>query len=791
MPDFKFEAWPTEFRVINQYFGANPQNYAQFGLPGHEGIDFQAPDGTKVFCVAPGKVAEVRTNPTGHNYGIHVKVNHQDNFQTTYAHLRQAVVSVGQDVAAGTLLGLADNTGNSFGSHLHLTLKKLGVQYKNWPYNITDPTPHILPLLGWTQPAGPYTSGWAFTDGITAIGGLAQVNSGGITLRVNPDQNSNKIAVVPAGTIMVVTGPVNGQYTPVNVPNSSIGIADPTPKKVDPPPPQTVATADGWAFTQYITVTGTQALVGQYGINLRVTPDRNGANIGLVKGGSTATVLGAAKGEYTPVRVRQTDFMGPFNLPDKPPIVPPTTPPTNTYPGWAFTQNLSVSGRTAIVGKAGINLRAAPDRTAANIGLVKEGASVTITGLVRGEYTPILARLTDIANPVSPVPTIAQPDPFPAGTPTPPPPPRPIPDTTPGWAFTTQITLNGNVATVGQYGINLRAEPRRDAKNLGFITGGVILIVTGLAQGEYTPVRVDDRMIKPPFDPAAPAAAGRTSTPVVNPDPPALGKARIGLHASADPSIPEAEFKEFADMRPGMIKVLSLHSGEAIARLAKQTPEASWIVRAYISLDNRNVGPEQFVNDTLNDVQRALNNLPGRDVVVELHNEPNLKIEGLFSSWADGAAFGTWLGAALKIYRARLPGVRFIYPGLSPGSAVNNFKHDHIQFIEASRAAVEACDGLGVHIYWSSVYPMATALGVLDDYISRFRSKPIWVTEASNNKGGATAAEKATQYLQFWNELQKRATVQGVTFFVASASSPDFAEEVWVGRGIGNAVGKR
>jgi hypothetical protein len=47
------------------------------------------------------------------------------------------------------------------------------------------------------------------------------------------------------------------------------------------------------------------------------------------------------------------------------------------------------------------------------------------------------------------------------------------------------------------------------------------------------------------------------------------------------------------------------------------------------------------------------------------------------------------------------------------------------------------------------------------------------------------------EYLRFWQELQKRPTVQGVTFFVASASNPDFKEEIWVGRGIGRVVGSR
>jgi hypothetical protein len=86
---------------------------------------------------------------------------------------------------------------------------------------------------------------------------------------------------------------------------------------------------------------------------------------------------------------------------------------------------------------------------------------------------------------------------------------------------------------------------------------------------------------------------------------------------------------------------------------------------------------------------------------------------------------------------------------------------------------------------------METALGVLDDFIARFRYKPIWVTEASNNKAGTPTWRKGEQYLKFWQELQTRPTVQGVTYFVASASDPNFAEEVWVGRGIAEVVGRR
>jgi hypothetical protein len=333
----------------------------------------------------------------------------------------------------------------------------------------------------------------------------------------------------------------------------------------------------------------------------------------------------------------------------------------------------------------------------------------------------------------------------------------------------------------------LREGPHRDAKKIGFIPALATLMVMGPPQGEFRPVRVEETLLQP-----AVYDSGRDPNEVShNPDPGLYGRARIGLHASADPEISQAEHGEFAHMRPGIIKVLSFHSAEDIARLAAAHPDASWIVRAFLDMDGRQISPKQFLNDTLPDVSRALKQLPGKDVVVELHNEPNLVAEGLGSSWSDGASFNDWWLQLLDRYRQALPGVRFIYPGLSPGTTVSGTKIDHIQFISASRESVAVADGLGVHLYWSNVYPMSQALDVLDDLIGRFRFKPIWITEASHNRGGPPAAEKARQYLQFWQALQQRPVVQGVTYFVASASDPDFAEEVWVGRGIGKLVGRR
>ena len=774
--DFKFEVWPTEYRVITQQFGVNPHNYAQFGLPGHDGIDIRARTGTKIYCVAPGEVSMADNDPRGSAYGIHVRVSHQEGYLTIYAHLQKTVVHEGQRVEAGTLLGLADSTGNSTGSHLHLGLRKDGSNYKNWPYDIVDPTPFILPLLGWKEPAGPYVEGWVLDNGITLKDDLAQVSVGGATLYINENLN----VLMPGGTLLIVLSHQD-PFTRVRVPSVAVGIKDSTTPTPAPEPPPIVSTVDGWAWEPFLTVVGRQAIVGSHGIFLRPSPERSALPIGFVKAGSTVSVSGDPIGRYALVRVRRNDFEEPVVLPDPPPD-PNAIPPESGYLGWVLTQYLSpIDEHQALTSRLGVNLRSRPDSSGQNFGLVKAFATVNIAGEERGKYTPVLIREEDVLNVADPLPEIELPDSEPDGEPTPPP-PEPKPAAIPGWSFTNGLIITEDETKVAKYGSNLRAAPRRGAEKIGFIPADTVIMVTGPAQGEYTPVRVDAELLERPV-----------GDDVEDPDPDTqtLGQARIGLHASADPDINDAEHQEFTALRPGMIKVLSFHSADDIGRLAANHKDAQWVVRAFLSFGGRHISPAKFVYDTIGDVRRALTKLRGREVVVELHNEPNLVAEGLGTSWTDGARFNIWWRELLKKYRLALPGVRFIYPGLSPGSTIVGIRLDHIQFIEASRQAVAEADGLAIHTYWSNVYPMSRSLEVVDDYISRFPAKPIWITEASHNQDSIPPTQMAQEYLNFWHELQSRSTIKGITYFVASASDPVFGNEVWVGKGIGALVGKR
>jgi murein DD-endopeptidase MepM/ murein hydrolase activator NlpD len=141
-------AWPTDYPVVTQPFGVNPDIYAYWGLPGHEGLDIRAPMGSKIYACADGEVYDVHDRiDDSHPYGRHVRIRHAHGYRTVYAHLEKVLVSKNQQVKMREVIGKADSTGNSTGSHLHLTLKRDGASaggYTHFPKDVLDPTPFLL-----------------------------------------------------------------------------------------------------------------------------------------------------------------------------------------------------------------------------------------------------------------------------------------------------------------------------------------------------------------------------------------------------------------------------------------------------------------------------------------------------------------------------------------------------------------------------------------------------------------------------------------------------------------------
>ena len=82
----------------------------------HQGVDLSAPAGTPIYATRAGIVT---TATYGSAAGYYVTINHGDGFSSIYMHMTNYVVSAGQAVSAGQLIGYVGKTGVATGNHLH------------------------------------------------------------------------------------------------------------------------------------------------------------------------------------------------------------------------------------------------------------------------------------------------------------------------------------------------------------------------------------------------------------------------------------------------------------------------------------------------------------------------------------------------------------------------------------------------------------------------------------------------------------------------------------------------
>lgn len=121
---------PVSSRITSNY-GTRKDPFT--GKPKkHRGIDFAGKIGTELMAVAPGRVVSAGERV---GYGTTVEIDHGLGFTTLYAHLSQILVSRGDWVRPGTVIGLAGSSGRSTGPHLHYEIR-----YKGAPF---DPTKFV------------------------------------------------------------------------------------------------------------------------------------------------------------------------------------------------------------------------------------------------------------------------------------------------------------------------------------------------------------------------------------------------------------------------------------------------------------------------------------------------------------------------------------------------------------------------------------------------------------------------------------------------------------------------
>lgn len=119
-------SWPIEKKLFWLSYGFGPRKHPSGRWEYHRGIDLAAPKGTPVSSAARGVV--VQAGYAG-GYGNVVVVAHNKKFSTRYAHLSKILVSVGDELCQGDILGKVGATGNvrgKNGSHLHFEVMVYG-----------------------------------------------------------------------------------------------------------------------------------------------------------------------------------------------------------------------------------------------------------------------------------------------------------------------------------------------------------------------------------------------------------------------------------------------------------------------------------------------------------------------------------------------------------------------------------------------------------------------------------------------------------------------------------------
>ena len=110
----------------------------------HAGVDIGAATGTPVYSISDGKVVFAEYGWNG-GYGNKIVVQHYingQNYTSLYGHLSGINVNVGDIVTKDSVIGFVGNTGNSYGSHLHLNLC-LGLNSCISRWQTTDPGAYI------------------------------------------------------------------------------------------------------------------------------------------------------------------------------------------------------------------------------------------------------------------------------------------------------------------------------------------------------------------------------------------------------------------------------------------------------------------------------------------------------------------------------------------------------------------------------------------------------------------------------------------------------------------------
>jgi hypothetical protein len=267
------------------------------------------------------------------------------------------------------------------------------------------------------------------------------------------------------------------------------------------------------------------------------------------------------------------------------------------------------------------------------------------------------------------------------------------------------------------------------------------------------------------------------------------GKALVGVHGPTEVwgvgVWTDDIYQMIAQSRVEAVKILTAGADGSVVQMLYQMGIQFILARIFQRFDAQIIPARQFIEYTIPDVDRLY-----RAGVrwFEVHNEPNLFTEGLGKSWSNGVEFARWFNAVCDMYRQEFPEIRLGLPGLSPNPSAGLGIPGHTFY--QSVMTVAKPDWIGYHVYWwgtSDASGWQAAAGQVRSFSSQV-NMPVCVTEFSNPNPHIDKAQKAREYVSFYNEAYP-ANVHALFSFALAGSG--FETETWEDSVIPRVVGER
>lgn len=128
--------FPQDYAILTSPFNPQRKHPISSVIKPHKGVDVVGKKGTQILAVADGKVTVSSFDSGG--YGNWVEIEHNLNgkvIRTRYGHMRdKPLVKVGEEIKAGTVIGVQGQTGGATGEHLHFEVRVNSTAVNPLPY---------------------------------------------------------------------------------------------------------------------------------------------------------------------------------------------------------------------------------------------------------------------------------------------------------------------------------------------------------------------------------------------------------------------------------------------------------------------------------------------------------------------------------------------------------------------------------------------------------------------------------------------------------------------------------